>query len=302
MRVGRSYLATPSVWPAPEMQKKYDQIVARAASGQRTEVVLVGDSLMDVAGDPAGLKAVGAGGGIYNASVAGETLPTIAEWTTKVVVPRLHPKVVVVGLSSNELNPSVLTLPSVAAYDASRAVRAAEGTASLADRGDALLRRWSMLYRYRASLRPSFGPPVFDPPLSRDGHDLAFASLKYLQDGGVKRSRLVISSVIAGLKGFAVGPKNVAILQAMLTTLHGQGIRVLLVAMPATADLVSFHPDGAADYRRAMASFAAIARRSGARFEDAGVWPVTEFADPVHLNGVGTVRFSSYLAPLLRQT
>jgi hypothetical protein len=85
----------------------------------------------------------------------------------------------------------------------------------------------------------------------------------------------------------------------MLTTLQRQGIAVLLVAMPVTAALVALHPGGAPTYQAAIATYASIARGSGARFVVPGVWPDIQFADPVHLNGVGTARFSQYLAPLL---
>jgi hypothetical protein len=305
VRLGHSRLTTPSAWPAPELQKKFDQIQARAASGQSTDVVLVGDSMMDAAGDPGGLAAAGSHLSVYNASVAGETLPTIAEWTTKVVVPRLHPKVVVVGFSSNELNPAVLApAQGLGAYRHSRAARAAEGIGGVIDGVDAFLRDHSLLYRYRTSLRhPLAKAPaaVFDPKLSSGGQDLAFARQHYLQSGGITGARLVIGGVIASLKGFAIGPENVAILQDMLTSLRRQGIQVLLMAMPVTADLVSFHPAGIADYQRALTSFAAIAQGSGAQLGVPGVWPISEFADPVHLNGAGTVHFSSYLVPLLRQ-
>ncbi len=305
VRVGHSALATPSAWPAPELEKKYSQILARAASGQGIDVVLVGDSMMDAAGDPGGLVAAGTKLTIYNASVAGETLPTIAQWTTKVVVPRLHPKVVVVGFSSNELNPTVLNpAQGLGAYEHSRAVRSAQGTGGVIDRADAFLRQWSLLYRYRTSLRhPLAGPPaaVFDPKLSGSGQDLAFVRGRYLEAGGINQARLVIGTIIATLTGFRVGSQNVAILRAMLTSLRSQGIQVLLVAMPVTADLVGFHPAGADDYQRALAGFASIAQSAGATFAVPGVWPISEFADPVHLNGAGTVHFSSYLAPLLRQ-
>jgi hypothetical protein len=311
VRVGKSSLATPSAWPAPELQKKYDQIVARAGSAQGTDVVLVGDSMMDAGGDPAALVAAGSAARVYNASVAGETLPTIAEWTAKVVVPRLHPKVVVIGFSSNELSPAVLA-PSLglSAYRHSRAVRDAEGTGGVIDRADGLLRRTSMLYRYRSVLRNplSLGGTVagsaggiFDPKLTGDGQDLAFTGQQYLAQGGVNQARLVIGTIIATLEGFTVGKDNVAILQGLITNLRRQNIQVLLVAMPVTADLVSFHPAGAADYQRALASFGSIAQASGALLAVPGVWPINEFADPVHLNGAGTVHFTKYLAPLVRQ-
>ncbi|MGH9125506.1 MAG: hypothetical protein ACRDZ8_12385 [Acidimicrobiales bacterium] len=301
VRAIHTHLATPSAWPSPELQKKYDQIVDRA--GGSTQVVLMGDSMMDAAGDPAALAAAGAGGSIYNASIAGETLPTIAEWTEKVVVPRLHPKVVVLGFSSNELNPASLApATGIAAYHASRAVRAAEGDGSVVDRADAVLRQWSYLYRYRDDLRHPFGLPpsgAFNPAVNAAGEDLAFFNQTYLQ-GTPAHARVVVDGVIAALAGFRVGPQNVSILSGLLTWLRRRGIEVIFVVMPVTADLVGFHPGGAAEYQRAVAAFRSVAQSSGAEFSVPGIWPTSEFADPVHVNGAGTAAFSAFLAPLLR--
>jgi lysophospholipase L1-like esterase len=304
VRVTHAHLAAPSAWPSPELQKKYDQIVARESKHRPSDVVLVGDSMMDAAGDPEELSADGAPASIYNASIAGETLPTIAQWTEKVVVPRLHPKVVVVGFSSNELNPASLAAASgIFAYDHSRAVRAAEGDGDIVDRGDAFLRQWSYLYRYRTDLRHPLGQPAapaFDPALTASGEDLAFFDQHYLE-GSALHVRQVIAGTIAALQGFRIGPQNVTILADLFTSLRKQGISVLFVVMPVTSDLVGFHPHGTADYQNAVTAFKAIADDTGAQASVPGIWPTTDFADPVHLNGAGTALFSRYLAPLLRQ-
>lgn len=305
VRVAHTHLAVPSAWPSPELQKKYDQIVARESKHQPNDVVLVGDSMMDAAGDPEALVADGAPASIYNASVAGETLPTIAQWTEKVVVPRLHPKVVVVGFSSNELNPASLApATGIFAYDHSRAVRAAEGRGDIVDRADAFLRQWSYLYRYRNDLRHPLGQPaapVFDPALTASGEDLAFFDQHYLE-GSPLHVRQVIAGTIAALHGFRIGPQNATILADLFMSLRKHGITVVFVIMPVTSDLVGFHPHGAADYHNAVTAFTAIADDTGAQVSVPGIWPTTDFADPVHLNGVGTALFSRYLAPLLRQS
>jgi len=306
VHLGRSHLVEPRRWPSPELEKKYDRIGALASSRLLPDVVLVGDSMMDAGGDPATLAQAAPGIPVYNASIAGETLPVIADWTTRIVMPRLHPKVVVVGFSSNELNPHSLDPQTgVAAYRGSRVVRAAEGIGSPVDRADAFFREHSMLYRYRSSLRHPFnegaGPKVFDPMLTPAGHDLAFANLGYLQQGGPARAQAVVQGVVGALQGFTVGGRNVTILEDMIRSVRRQGARVLLVAMPVTAELISFHPLGAADYQRAMDAFAGAAERSGATFLQPGTWPNRAFADPVHLNGVGAARLTAYLAPLLQQ-
>ena len=269
--------------------------------------MLVGDSMMDAGGDPAALVRAVPGVTVYNAAIAGETLPVIDEWTNRIVMPRLHPKVVVIGFSSNELNPRALdAISGVAAYRASRVVRAAQDTGGVIDEADALLREHSRLYRYRSALRRPFtrdvdDPNVFDPELTPEGQDLAFASLGYLQAGGPAQAQLVIQGVTAALQGYVVGTENVTILQEMIRSIRRQGARVLLVAMPVTEALVRYHPRGAADYQDAMDAFAGAAERSGATFVQPGIWPEDLFADPVHVNALGAERLTSYLAPLVER-
>jgi hypothetical protein len=307
VRANRSRLVDPQVWPSPELQKKHTQITQRAAADRRTDVVLVGDSMMDAAGDPDDLARALPGTGFYNASIAGMTLPVIATWTTRFAQPKLRPKLVVIGFSSNELNPRALAPESgVEAYRGSRAARAAEGTGSVVDRADALLRERSMLYRYRDSLRRPFGEQevakaVFDPELTASGHDLAFAHLKYLQGGGPGHADLVNQGVIAALQGFSINPENVEILMDMISGIREQGARVLLVAMPVTADLVRFHPNGEADYQAAMLAFAGAAERRGATFVQAGVWDRFLFADPVHVNAAGSSALTTWMAPYVQR-
>ena len=307
VRAGRPGLDEPEVWPTPQLQKKFAQIEQRRRDGRRVEVLLAGDSMMDAGGDAARLAGAVPGTTVYNAAIAGETLPVVADWTTRIVQPRLHPKVVVLGFSSNELNPSVLAPESgVAAYRSSRVVRVAEGRGSPVDRADAFLREHVMLFRYRATLRRPFrdvpsGQEVFDPDLAADGQGLAFTEQGYLDKGGAAQAQAVIQGVIAALRGFTVGLENVTILQEMIRTLRVEGARVVLVAMPVTADLVAAHPKGEADYVKAMEAFAGAAQRSGATLLQPGVWPTTLFADPVHLNGAGAARLTDYLAPFLQQ-
>ena len=306
VRTGRSHLAEPRAWPSPELQRKYAQIGALSGSG-RPDVVLVGDSMMDAGADPAALAQAAGGLSFYNASIAGETLPVITDWTTRIVQPRLRPKVVVIGFSSNELNPHALDPQSgVQAYRSSRVVRAAEGTGSAVDRADAFLREHSMLYRYRSELRTPFRKKAaeqsdFDPKLTPSGRNVAFANLAYLQKGGPAQARAVVQGVIGALQGFTINLENVEILQELIRTVRREGARVLLVAMPVTADLVRYHPNGEADYRAAMQAFAGAAERAGAAFVQPGIWPNTLFADPVHVNEAGSVRLTAYLAPLVQQ-
>jgi len=305
VRTGRSHLHEPRAWPLPELQRKYEQIGALEASG-RPDVVLVGDSMMDAGGNPAALAQAAPGLSFYNASIAGEQLPVITDWTTRIVVPRLHPKVVVIGFTSNEFNPHALDAKTgVKVYRGSRVVRAAEGIGSPVDRADAFLRDHSMLYRYRGELRSPFrgrsAQDSSDPALTPAGRDLAFANHNYLPQSGTRQGKAVAQGVMAALNGFRINHENVQIMQGLINSLRRQGARVLLVAMPVTADLISYHPHGATDYDAAMEAFAGVAERTGTAFAQPGTWPNDLFADPVHVNEAGSARLTAYLAPLIQQ-
>lgn len=304
VRVARSALPDAELWPTPELQDKFDQINDLAGS-RRPDVVLVGDSMLDAGGDPSALAERLPGTTLYNASIAGETLPVISDWTTRIVQPRLRPRVVVIGLSSNELNPRALDdATGAGAYRSSRVVRAADGRGGLVDRADALLLEHSMLYRHRSALRRPFDTEpsnVIPPDLAPDGQNVTYVDRGYLQKGGPAQAQRLTAAVIASLQGYRVGMDNVAMLQEMIRTIRRRGARVLLLAVPASADLVRHHPNGQADHQEAMAAFAGAADRSGARFADAGVWPNALFADPVHVNRAGVARLTAFLAPLIEQ-
>ncbi len=67
-----------------------------------------------------------------------------------------------------------------------------------------------------------------------------------------------------------------------------QGIRVTIVNMPITAENIKLLPDGS--YARYLGSVAALATKYDAQFLDyngKNLFPRNEFADTVHLNGLG---------------
>lgn len=307
VRLDRSHLTVPDFWPAPELEDKYQQSGELVATNQQPDVVLAGDSMMDAGGDPTTLSQQTAGLRFYNAALSGQALPVIADWTSRIIMPRLDPKVVVVGLTSAELSPFALDPNTgVKAYRSSRVVREAAGTGNPVDRADAFLRDHSMLYRYRTSLRRPFtgklsAPNVFEAELTPAGQNIGFADQTYLEKGGPARARALVDAIVTALAKFSIGSKVVALLEDMITEIRRKGARVLLVAMPVTADFISFHPRNDADYQDAMDAFAGVAERTGVPFFQPGTWPTAVFADPLHLNAAGAAQFSTYLAPLVRQ-
>jgi lysophospholipase L1-like esterase len=296
-----SHLAQPQLWPSPEMQHKYDGVTA-LSPGHRVSTVLFGDSLLDGGGDPALMTRVP--GVTYNASLAGETLPTISSWATRVVTPRLHPRTVVLGFSVNILNANIPGAATVqAAYSGSRTVHVAEGSGDVTDVLDHWLGQHVPLYRYRSVLRQVFQPSassagsaIYDPPLSDLGWNQSFRVFTY----GRGRNALSPTEGQAELRNdllfdFAVGSQQRAELGALIDQLRREGAHVELVAMPVTADYAEAVPGGPPAYAAAVAQLQGIGRAHRASVATVGLWANRYFADPAHLNAAGTQRFSRWL-------
>ena len=305
VRVVASHLPQPQTWPTPEAQEKIDQLSSWQGSHPHVGLVVGGASMADVAvdaGDVAG--AVGPGEAGYNAALEGSPLAAIAPWLTKVVVPRLRPRVVVLGLSPIELNPNVA---GEAATDASflsvDPIARALGRESWLQR----LNRWagdvSYLFRYRTQLRaPSSwttARPAHpdNPALTADGRDLRFAPLTMSQFDTVFTNLRDLEAQIARTEfdRFTVGPQQVAQVGSLVRQLRAEGAAVVVVDLPVAPEALGLMPRGDADRQAVATSLANISQQTGARFIDAGVWPDTLFADPIHLNAAGASRLTSRL-------
>ncbi|HEU5082085.1 MAG TPA: hypothetical protein VFU14_02005 [Acidimicrobiales bacterium] len=291
VRAAADRLPDPQRWSTPETQYKVDQIAGRA--GVRT--VAVGSSVVDVALDPEAL-----GPDAYNAALGAASIGMVDTFTRQVVVPRLDPEVVVVGVSSRELNRNAPEQRRIEAdFLDAPAVRELLATESTLDTAERVAGEVSALVRYRSVLRDPESwldpqPAWDDTVTSADGLYLGFLEESYEAGPAVLR-RLRRGP----LHAFEVGDRQVATLRALLSDLRSQGRRVLLVATPVTRDYVDLLPGGQADHERFTALAERVARRAGAEFVDAGVWPERLMADPLHVNRAGVQRFSDLIATAL---
>ena len=73
-------------------------------------------------------------------------------------------------------------------------------------------------------------------------------------------------------------------------------MEAVVVSMPVTEDFVGWMPNGAADDALCREAMASAVTAAGGQFLDPGVWPRELFADPIHLNGQGSRRLTTYLA------
>ena len=299
--LAQSHLRAPQTWPTPELQKKYGQLTA-LSRGRRPAVVVIGDSLMDAGVDPAGL---GMAGGAFNAALSGETLGVIAPWATEVVIPRLHPRVVVLGFSANVLNGDISGERAlVSGYTKSRTVRYTEGNGDLLDNLDGWLRQHVALYRERSVLRQPFSSPsgssVYDPPLSNQGWNEGFAG-GHLQTGPASTMAAMAAIKADLLSNFELGAGKVDALGRLIDQLRNAGVEVVLVAMPVSADFAAAIPGGTSYYQMAIDRLLATGKAHGALISSAGEWPAADFADAAHLNKAGTARMTAWMSSELAQ-
>ena len=285
VRAASGSLADPQVWSTPEIQYKVELI----EDAGPVDVALVGSSVVDVSVDPARL-----GSSAFNAALGAASIGMVADFTRGVVVPRLEPDVVVVGVTSRELNENSLQQSAIEQrFRDAPAVREALGTESLLDRVAREAADLSALVEYRSILRDpdtwlgqtarEWGPEI----TSDGGLYLGFLQERYRFDETNRRS-------LGGgaLREFRIGDAQVRTLRRLLADLRASGIDVLLVATPVTDDYVALHPRGSADHEAFLGTLSEVADDADVPFVAAGVWEDELFADPLHVNRDGMERLT----------
>ncbi|CAN5671496.1 hypothetical protein BH20ACT2_BH20ACT2_23350 [soil metagenome] len=297
-------LPPPLVWHTAEAQRKVEQMDALAAAGG-ADVIFVGSSTVNFAADPAVFTAeAGSATTAYNAALNSGIPRLTATWMLDVVLPRLTPEVVVIGLTSFDL--SDLPVDRAAFYDAflaSPAGARATGDDSPLDRADQWLRDRSALWANKASLR--------DPETVLDllrgvevPEDPELAALQpsgrttYLQDRRFDERPVGVGP---NLEGWEVGTRDVAALRRLIGGVRDAGARAVLVRMPITDEYVARHPDGATDYAEYTAATEDIAAEEGAEVVDFDELSDHDlFVDLIHVNRQGSRLFSAELVDKLR--
>jgi hypothetical protein len=309
VRAAAPRIRDPLLWPDWEAQNKVAAMDALGASGGAS-VVFVGSSMVNAGFNPElATTLLKAKRPAFNAALNGSDMRTTDLWTTKVVVPRLHPKVVVVGFNSGELNDHWQEAQGLYA----RMLQSTYGK-RIAGKGGVLARldAWSVdhsyLMRYRSVLRSPVDAFV--------GHDRAqdvqgvdplgrFIALTNFQkraySPGLSRQLGIWDEVF---RNYRPGGLQFAALDDLVKNLTAQGIRVVLVRMPVTKDIVPLHPRGQADRLRFTSVLAHFVATHPVTFIDAehaiGASPGL-FVDPVHLNVVGQRRTTALVIDAVKK-
>jgi hypothetical protein len=295
IRAGAPKIRDPLLWPDWEAQNKVAAMDALGARGGAS-LVFVGSSMVNAGYDPSlATTQLGAKRPAFNAALNGSDLRTTDVWTREVVVPRLHPKVVVIGFNSGEMNDHFNDQGGL--YDKmiqSPYGRAAAGTGTVLQKIDGWLIKRSYLVRYRSVLRH----PV-DALVGEDRAQLvqSVTPLGFFEALGKFQKRPYSPGLSKQLgiwdevfKNYRPGGRQLSALDRLVKDLTAKGIRVVLVRMPVTKDIIPLHPRGAADRERFGAVLASFVATRPVTFVDAetaiGYSPGL-FVDPVHLNRKG---------------
>jgi hypothetical protein len=299
VRLVAGSLPPPAGWPSDEYPQKDDRMAELAGDGG-AGVAIVGSSVADVSIDPTALPHPR---GAYNAGLAGATAWIVDVWTRRLVVPQLDPDVVVVAVSSRDLNDNGLGVSGRdESFRTSRGGRHLLGTESTADRVERWLAERSALVRYREVLRrPLEAWTGYEPPgrdafgaITDEGLLTEVLEHPYRDDDDTRTFFRT-----EPLRDFALGGEQQAAFERLVTALVADGRRVIVVDVPVTEDYVEAHPAGSSDMAAYRAVVDRIVAAAGAELVRPGIWDEALFSDALHLNGAGVERLTALLAEVL---
>ena len=289
-------LPEPLTWYHPVAQVKVEQMDALRAAGTSTDVVFAGTSQMAIGADPVRFtQLVATHPSTYNAALLAGYPAANRRFVLEEIVPRLHPRTIVYGVSSEDLQAG-----PEAPYD--QALATEPGVLGSVD-------RWasshSELIRHRHDLRD---PTVLSYALTigNGGGELEhyrssvigpagswnFPSATRCQPvGGVQPVRPDTPAT------FTPDADRGGNVWATIDALRAQGIEVVLAVMPFADCYVDWFNRGASD-AAGRAAIAEGGRQRGLRVIDvaAEVHQDDLFGDPGHLNAAGRQRYTELLA------
>lgn len=305
-------LLRPLEWHQWEAQVKADQIETLSTKGG-APIVIIGNSAMHYAFDPGRFAADLPQAPIaYNAGLPGGIPKIMQVWTERLVIPKLHPKVVVLGVVSADLNDAGTQEYFYKVFADSQAARRLMGVSSTFERIDHELSSWSAVWRFRPFIRrpvtfvqslrgnrprtpaDTIGPLGVDP--SRWNRTVDASPAKVQGFIAFRRTNW--------LRNYATGGSESAALRKLVEDVRALGVTVVLVEMPVGSYYVDAHPNGLQDYEKYEQEIATLAADTGSVLLDASrsVAPTPDyFSDFTHLNGKGTRAFTDYLARELQR-
>ena len=289
-------------WNVAEVAAHIDNLDRLDAESEQVDTLLIGSSSIGAAVDPASLAEQIEGVEVaYNANLFGPSAQAVEQVTDELLLQRLDPEVMVIGVTSRELNDnSADQARMLTALETSVGWRRLTGESSPYDRLDDSAGSISALVRFRPLLRDpeTLARRVVDGPgspisefgmlTSRDGQRFDANNADHNDQ---ERS---------ALSDYAIGGEQLESLERVVTTQIDTGRRVVLVNMPVVDDLWwSLHPDPEGDRAAYEAAIAELVAMTGVEYFDAASefdHTTADFGDANHLNEIGADRFTTVLA------
>jgi hypothetical protein len=297
-------LQEPRTWHNWETENKVASLDRLAKQGGAS-VVFIGSSQMNAQLDPEQFRDERDDPRPpFNAAINGSD-PRMQElWIRHVVVPRLKPSVIVIGLTSRDLNDAVRPT-QYNLFSRAEATRALTGDLSLLERLERRVERYSELFRYREGLRR--------PVEAAEGGDEREEQAS-VTDLGVLDAIVIYSTPRYQFtpeferrmkrdsgRRFRTGGAQVAALERTLAFLRREGITTVIVNNPVTPDAFTILPGGRESHASYKETLARVAAEFGADLVD--LEPLftgtTGFADPYHVNFDGRTIVTRALAERL---
>jgi hypothetical protein len=274
-------------------------------AGVESELTFVGTSMVRRDVDANQLEPLVGMKWVHNLALPGAQTPVVERWLLEEVLPRIHPKRVVWGISSLDFNAG---RPDhvIDEYNAARQTK--QGFYAELDR----MMELSALSEHREALRD---------PLSVqrvvEGNGRSYKETRKLQDRAVwklgyppstpqqiERGRANHLRTVRDkqLANFRIGTQEMRAYLDTLRELRRQGIDAAVVLMPVTTGYIDAHPHGAADFNAWKAVVTEAARSVGVPVVDlSNAMPDDAFRDYEHLFVGPAHEFTTRIAAELEQ-
>lgn len=297
-------LGPPSVDQFDVFLEQSLEDVDRLQRAGGADVVVLGSSVAGYAIDPARLaersRVVGSA---YNAWLPGAGVRVLRGYAEEILLDRLEPRAVVIGVTARELNDKGATsadLPTDSQYAQSTVRRGAITDGRLLDRIDRWASDRSYLLRYRRRLREpaqvlrhALGARAAEPADLRTPLGDATQHARTLAEANGRYRALEREALAA----FSVRGAELAALELLIGELRARGIVTVLLDLPVAAPYVDLLPGGAADLARFEQALDALAARQGVPLVRVPHGPFEgSFADWSHLDATGAARLTDELA------
>ena len=256
----------------------------------------------------------------FNASLNATTVRTLELWTRDVVLPRLRPDLLILGINSSELSDHSLLAERVyRQFVESRAWRALHPRASRGRRMLLWAEERSFLVRYRHFLREPGDWGMRAPMHVRVGRSMRHPkrlfgksrgrraavtplgmlhALWVFRDVPYQLRERVLAIWKTAIVPYEVGGQELAALGRLADATRDAGVSFAIVVMPVTDDYINIHPHGRQDYDRFRHVLDTFVRERAIPLIDlmAEIPSHEGYADPVHRNDEGRRSFTEILS------